>query len=181
MDIRTNYILPQSTGNGPGTRAVVWVQGCSIRCPGCCNLDTWDPATGSLISVDGLISRLNLSSSVQLDGITITGGEPLDQYDAVIELCKKIFPLTSIFLTTGYTFLEIYKAEKFKILKYIDILCTGPFVESRITRNEWRGSDNQIISFLTSRGIELSKMPVVSKEFIIRKNGAEVLKTGFTE
>jgi organic radical activating enzyme len=129
------------------------------------------------MSVDALIDLFLIDSS--LDGITITGGEPLDQYQVVKCVCEKIYPSTSVFLTTGYTLRQIMEKGYTDILNCVDILCSGPFDPKRITSNEWRGSTNQGINYLTKRGLELADRSVVSKEFFINAHG-DVLKTGFT-
>jgi len=174
--LRINYILPRSGANGPGTRYTLWVQGCSIHCPGCSNQDTWDPKGGYSVSVDDMASEI--LGQKDIDGVTITGGEPLDQFDATYSLCSKLFGKISIFLTTGYTVGQLIWL-KYDINSVVDILCTGPFREKQICSGSWKGSSNQEIRFLTDLGKKQSKMPVVLKEFHIRPNGS-VMETGFS-
>jgi anaerobic ribonucleoside-triphosphate reductase activating protein len=153
---------------------VIWVQGCSIHCDGCSNVDTWDFKGGEVWAVDDLVK--DILSQDNLDGVTITGGEPLDQAPAVTELCKKLINHTSIFLTTGYALKDLICGE---ILDYIDILCTGPFEKDKICSGQWKGSFNQVLSYLTERGRKQSIMPMVLKEFHIDQDGTTI-ETGFT-
>ena len=176
--MKVNYILPKSKANGPGTRFTIWVQGCSIHCPGCSNTDTWDPAGGQEISVGDIIKQVEAIEG--LDGITITGGEPIDQYEAVYELCSKLFGKISIFLTTGYELRQLGYLKALKILDVLDMVCAGPFDKSLLCRDQWRGSSNQNIFYLTDCGRNQSSMPVISKEVHIDEAG-NALITGFTK
>jgi anaerobic ribonucleoside-triphosphate reductase activating protein len=184
--LRVHRIIPVSEANGPGKRYVIWVQGCSIHCDGCSNTDTWDFEGGEGWDVDDLVK--DILSRDNLDGATITGGEPLDQAPAVTELCKKLINHTSIFLTTGYPLKDlIHDFSKGalpwvcgdRILANVDILCTGPFEKDKVCSGEWRGSSNQVITYLSERGRQQSTMPVVLKEFHIDTDGTTI-ETGFS-
>ena len=163
-----------SEAQGPGVRYTVWVQGCSIHCPQCSNIDTWDFKNGEEIDVDTLIT--DIMRMKDLDGITITGGEPLDQYGAVYELCLKLFGKISIFITTGYPWEKV--SHQF-LWDCVDIVCAGPFEADKICSGKWMGSSNQELLFLTERGKKQSQMPVVLKEIHIHKDGSAI-ETGFT-
>jgi anaerobic ribonucleoside-triphosphate reductase activating protein len=187
MNLKTNYILKKSLSNGPGTRYTIWVQGCSIRCPGCSNIDTWDPEKGTDWNIDDLIKDIELNRP--LDGITITGGEPLDQFGAVSTLLRKLSPKLflnqfnvssfSAFLTTGYTVKQIAERNQNEIFNLVDILCTGPFEADKICSGEWKGSSNQEIHYLTATGRKQSKYPVILKEIRVNPSGGS-LETGFS-
>ena len=177
MDLRVNHILSESLANGPGRRYTLWVQGCSIRCPGCSNKDTWDQKAGLIMPFEDIVSDINKNKS--LDGVTITGGEPLDQFYAVSYLCSRLYGQISLFLTTGYTMGQIEEKGYEGIFKLADILCVGPFDPALVCSGQWRGSSNQEIIYLTDLGRKQSKMPVVSKEIHINTQG-NALETGFT-
>lgn len=183
--IQVNNILPASRSNGPGLRYVIWVQGCSIHCPGCSNTHTWDPKAGDSMDVGSLVEKIKEAFRIPQDtrnslvGVTITGGEPLDQYKAIYKLCRAIFPMTSIFLTTGYTIEEIEQRKQLKITDYLDLLCTGPFKADQVCSGKWKGSANQKVYYLTNRGFHLSKLPVVPTEIFINPDGSS-METGFT-
>jgi len=140
-------------------------------------VDTWDPAGGQDMSIEDILNQIKMSRD--LDGITITGGEPFDQLEPVYWLCRSVSKELSVFVTTGYTTSELIRKDFFKIWSYIDILCTGPFEKDKVCSGEWRGSSNQQIYFLTELGNKQSTMPVIPKEIIVAPNG-DSLQTGFT-
>jgi anaerobic ribonucleoside-triphosphate reductase activating protein len=196
MDLRVNYTMPMSLANGPGRRYTLWVQGCSIHCRGCSNTDTWDPEKGYNLPIDDIIRDIQNSfwmseKNTALNGITVTGGEPLDQFEAVFELCKRIsewgydfdgktLPFLSVFLTTGYTLSQIVDKGLWKILGVLDIICVGPFEEALVCSGQWKGSSNQELYYLTEEGKSQRSMPVVKKEYHIGQSG-NILKTGFSQ
>jgi len=175
MNLNVNYIIPQSHANGPGTRYTLWVQGCSIHCPGCSNTDTWPFVGGKAWSVEALVEDIR---KYAIDGVTITGGEPLDQYDAVSALLKEI-PDICTFMTTGYILPQIYNKGQESIIDLLDFMCLGPYMADKPCKDSWKGSTNQIILYRTERGIKQSKMPVVPREVFIDENG-DVIETGFS-
>lgn len=168
--------MPQSCAQGPGRRYTIWVQGCSIHCPGCSNLDTWPFEGGRQMTIEEIVK--DMAQQENLDGVTITGGEPLDQYPAIYELCSRLFLISTVFMTTGYT-IEKVKRKYSQILDVLDILCTGPFQQGCVCQGEWRGSSNQELHFLTDHGKRMSQWPVVAKEYHISTNG-QAIETGFT-
>lgn len=92
--LRVHSIQSLGTLDGPGVRFVVFLQGCNLRCKCCHNPDTWDFSSGTILSADDLLNRaLRYKEYFGKDGgITVSGGEPLLQADAVAELfslCKK--------------------------------------------------------------------------------------------
>ena len=175
--MKINKIINNSRVNGPGDRYTIWVQGCSIQCKGCLNVDTWDFDKGIEISVEDLVKKIKKQ---KIDGISVTGGEPLDQFEETLKFVKLIFPFYNILLTSGYTLDEI-KQYKLEILKYVDILITGPFVENLIDKtNAWRGSTNQEISFLTERSKQFENYKSkYGTEIKINKKTGEVIINGF--
>lgn len=137
---------------GPGQRFVIWVQGCSIHCIGCWNKEMWSFKIKNDISVSDLMERISNEADT-IEGITLLGGEPLDQFKEIVELmndCKNIRLSTMLF--TGYEMTEISEKGMSSIKDLTDILITGRYDESKRTFNhQWIGSTNQIIHFLTER------------------------------
>lgn len=134
-------IVYSTSTDGVGLRNSLYVSGCNIHCKGCHNKAWWDKESGDAQTVDSVFSQLN---SDQFN-ISILGGEPLNQYEAILSLCKKIKQETTktIWLWSGYT-LEHIKKNYSEILKYIDVLVDGPYIESLAKPNlQWRGSTNQ--------------------------------------
>jgi len=195
MNLRINYILPQSQANGPGNRYTIWVQGCSIHCQGCSNIDTWEPTAGRDISFDEIISDITnefykSKGKEALQGITITGGEPLDQFESVYQLCRRLslagltqhhgkISYLTIFLTTGYTLSQIIEKGMWKIFDVLDIISVGPFEQDKICSGQWKGSSNQELYYLTEWGKLQSAMPVIKKEIYVKKDG-QAMVTGFS-
>jgi len=72
---------------GPGRRLGVWLQGCSIRCPGCISVDTWDEGSG-MIDAEELLRAVDLHAR-EADGLTVSGGEPFEQPAALASLLTR--------------------------------------------------------------------------------------------
>lgn len=144
-----------STVDGPGRRSVVAVSGCSIRCDGCYSGDTHERSNGTLVSISEIVSEI-LAKRDSHDGVTILGGEPFDQPEAVAEL---VFRLKNhgihITVYSGYTFEKLIEsgvpATQY-ILSHVDLLIDGPFVkEQNVGAGEYRGSLNQRFVSATMR------------------------------
>jgi len=107
MKLRIHHFLPSSYANGPGCRAVLWVQGCPLHCPGCFNPYTHAFNQGQWVTVDELESRI-LALGPGVEGVTISGGEPLVQAPALAELLRRLKARTtlSVIVFTGYTWAE---------------------------------------------------------------------------
>lgn len=114
--LRIHHFLPSSRANGPGWRAVIWVQGCSLACPGCFNRQTHSFEQGAIVKTEKLFDEI-LSLRNSVEGITISGGEPLQQRRAVTELLRLVKEETSLstILFTGYTWKEIQGFNQGKI------------------------------------------------------------------
>lgn len=143
-----NYhkIEKTSIANGPGVRVTLWVSGCTCHCMGCQNPQTWDFNSGKLFDENAKQELFEALSKSWIQGITFSGGHPLENENItdVYNLCKEIkekFPTKDIWLYTGYVFEDIHS---YLIIKYIDVLVDGPFIESQKDLTlKWRGSSNQ--------------------------------------
>jgi len=149
-------ILTRSKANGPGIRSVVWVQGCSIQCKGCTNLKLWSNEISYLIDPIELIHKLKMKAK-DIEGITLTGGEPFDQSEGCSVLLQgaKYNGLSTV-LYTGYTYRLLQGSQDWnvhKMLSNTDILIDGPFQQSKAKDKciRWTGSSNQKVNFLTER------------------------------
>ncbi|HCT40015.1 MAG TPA: radical SAM protein [Moraxellaceae bacterium] len=151
MDVSISRIHFPVTTLGPGQRLGIWFQGCSIRCSGCISADTWGAGRRHVL-VSQLIAEIEpwLYSA---EGITISGGEPFDQADALIELLHAIRSRTSvdILVYSGYP-LEKLRETLDRADGLIDALISDPYEEHQIQTLALRGSDNQRLSTLTERG-----------------------------
>lgn len=149
-DLYVARIVYSTSTDGVGLRNSLYVSGCPIHCEGCHNKAFWDKESGEKQTVDAVFAQLN---SDQFD-VSILGGEPLMQYEAVLELCKKIKKETNktIWLWSGFTLRHIQRYLP-DILHYIDVLVDGMYVQSLAKPNlQWRGSTNQKI-YAVSTGV----------------------------
>lgn len=176
MKLRLNHIIEKSYVQGPGERFTIWVQGCSIHCKDCINIDTWDFNAGYFQNVEKLATSILTSTS---PGLTITGGEPLDQFNSILKLTKLIFKKKSVFLCSGYSFDKI-KKDYGQILSSIDMLCSGPFVVEKKCESQWKGSSNQQVIYLTPLGQQELDLQIYRREYRISKSTGEILITGFS-
>lgn len=145
--------------NGPGFRVTIWVSGCTHACPGCQNNHTWKYGQGH--KLDDMVPYhitckekiLNLIGDKHIDGVTISGGDPLDQSaQALKELAKflsnikKRYPEKSIWLYTGYLIEDLKNYPYKEVIKNCDVIIDGPYVkEKRNITIPFRGSTNQRI------------------------------------
>jgi len=130
---------------GPGIRVGVWFQGCSIKCKGCISKHTWEFDKKYKKTIAQVIDKINYYSEIyNTKSITISGGEPFDQSASLYILLKKLKELkfNDILLYSGYKFNYLQKNYG-DILKYIDVLIDGPFIESKKTNKIYKGSNNQ--------------------------------------
>jgi len=173
-------MIKKSNVNGPGTRYTIWFQGCSIRCPGCANKQMWEHDKGQEIEPTALVHKIWKQRGI--DGISITGGEPLDQYEELIKFLEELnadCPDLDVFLTTGHTLFEV--KEKFpKVLELVDILIEGPFEQDKVDNTSaWRGSTNQGIHLLSKQAQKYKDYkPKYTTELIFGDDG-NMTATGF--
>ncbi|MCR5833536.1 MAG: anaerobic ribonucleoside-triphosphate reductase activating protein [Selenomonadaceae bacterium] len=144
MQIRIAGLVPESYVDGDGIRFAVFMQGCLHNCKGCHNPQTHALDGGKLIDTDEIIAAVKKNSL--LDGITLTGGEPLLQIEAATELARvaKSLGLT-VWCYTGYVF-EQLPENSATLLDYVDVLIDGEYIEDLRDLNlQFRGSSNQRI------------------------------------
>ena len=136
---------------GPGKRVGIWFQGCSIRCAGCISIDTW-PSGRGIIDLDRVLDVL-MPWLAGADGITISGGEPFDQPEALHQLLVRLRSLTRVttLVYSGYSFEKLASwLEHHSGL--IDALISDPYEHSAPQTMALRGSDNQRLHLLTPAG-----------------------------
>ena len=147
-------ITSPDINNGTGCRVTVWVSGCSHRCKGCHNPQTWDYNQGMADIWDELSARL---SKPYIKGVTFSGGDPLSQTDksleelsALITRIRTEFPDKDIWLYTGDIYEEALKTPlKREIIEKCDVLVDGPYLfYLRDVSLAFRGSSNQRVIFI---------------------------------
>ena len=144
MQIRIAGLVEESFVDGDGIRFAIFMQGCKRHCEGCHNPETHALDGGQLVDTKEIISAIK--KNPLLDGITLTGGEPLLQICAANELARAAKNLgLSVWCYTGYTF-ENLPPNSNALLENIDVLIDGEFIESlRDLELQFRGSHNQRI------------------------------------
>lgn len=136
---------------GPGRRLGIWLQGCSIRCPGCISSDTWAHRAPD-VSVSELLVQIE-PWLMECAGVTISGGEPFEQADALEQLLDGIRARTSVdvLVYSGMALEELIHRDLVK-RGLIDCLISDPFDVSVMQLKHLRGSDNQRMTCLTELG-----------------------------
>ncbi len=180
MDIRWRYFIPESSANGPGNRCVIWLQGCSLGCEGCCNPDLQSQEGGRLDSVDTVFKMIR-SAAKNTDGVTISGGEPFQQPAALYELLRKIKTETtlSVFVFSGYQKEKIQSDPlRNRCLPWIDVILYGPYIPSAPPAwGRFCASENQGLWFLSDRYTEQDFCNLPILEFLIGEKG-ELIQSG---
>ena len=139
---------------GPGDRYVIWVQGCEQRCDGCVAPDAQPLDGGREIAVQALAEEI--LAQERTDGLTISGGEPFLQAEALTALLETVRARRDlgVIVYTGYL-LEALRAGELpysrELLKHIDLLIDGPYVRELNDNGALRGSSNQRVIALTDR------------------------------
>ena len=145
--LRVARIYHGSVVEGPGRRSVIQVQGCPIRCPGCYVPETHDPAGGAALPVR-VVADAALDPAGPRDGVTVLGGEPFAQAQALAALLGALKARgVHTVVYSGYT-LEVLRRRNepavHESLALVDLLIDGPFVAALSEgAGEWRGSRNQ--------------------------------------
>ncbi len=177
--LRLHYFLPASHANGPGLRAVIWVQGCTLNCPGCFNPQTHPTTEGTLVEVDDLFQQI-VALGASIEGITISGGEPFQQLRPVLALLKRIrteTPLSTL-VFSGYTWQEI---EQFPVCQElttcIDVLIADRYDATQPLSTGLISSANQVPFFFSPRYTNADLLAVPPAEVILTSDG-EVLASG---
>lgn len=146
--------IQDSTADGLGLRDVLFVSGCSHKCKGCQNNESWDVTNGIPFTPymeERLIENLK---RMETPAITLSGGDPLfsENFQDTLKLCKKLKTEgIDIWLYTGYDLGEILLSDKGDILNFIDVLVDGKFEKELMSdKAKFRGSTNQIIYKITN-------------------------------
>lgn len=149
-NIKIAGISPESIVDGPGIRLVVFTQGCIHNCQGCHNPETHDMRKGKTMEIEEIIKEIR--SNPLLDGVSLSGGEPFLQAEALTVLAREVKSLGLDIITyTGYRFEEILKYMDKRpgwreLLELTDVLIDGKFILAKKNLMlSFRGSENQRI------------------------------------
>lgn len=171
MKIRLAGIEYDSLVNGEGTRTTIFAQGCRHHCPGCFNPETHDFNGGELFEVKEVFEKIK--DDPFLDGVSFSGGDPLEQPEAFAELAEMIKqdnPDRNIWCWTGYKLEyllknKIHEPGMKKLLDSIDVLVDGRFEQGLFSEIlKYRGSSNQRIIDM-NRTRELNYEEIVTMDY----------------
>jgi anaerobic ribonucleoside-triphosphate reductase activating protein len=157
---RTHYPV---TTLGPGLRAGIWTQGCTLACPGCLARDTWAADPGRATDVTTVLGWV-ASLTGPVEGVTISGGEPFEQPAALEALLRSLHAWRAaaasgrggaidILVYSGFSLSRLSRtAGTRRLLELCDAVVAGPYVDRLNTGLRWRGSANQRIVPFTELG-----------------------------
>ncbi len=138
LEIPAGYLnimgyVDESEVNGPGCRAVIWVQGCMRECPQCFNPDSWSFEINELVAIDALLERI--LNNPNNEGVTFSGGEPFWQAPALALLAQRVKAAgLSVMSFSGFTLEQLQSdyapAGAQALLDQLDILVDGPYIDS---------------------------------------------------
>jgi anaerobic ribonucleoside-triphosphate reductase activating protein len=155
--LRVARCVPATDAEGPFPRYALWVQGCALQCPGCCNPDMLGGDRGTWKDVDAIAGEIRCARHERgIEGITVLGGEPLEQIAAVTAIAESVGALgLGVIVFTGHTEAEARQLPGFdRLWRALDTLVDGPFdARQREPAGGRRfvGSRNQRLVHRTSR------------------------------
>lgn len=155
--LRVATIVDDTRAEGPGRRWALWVQGCALRCAGCCNPEMFDPRRGEALEEAALTARISAAQRGGVEGISVLGGEPFEQAAAVAVLAghARAIGLT-VMVFSGYRLDELRaRPDAADLLVCIDVLVDGRYDHTRPepappAGRRWIGSTNQERHHLTA-------------------------------
>lgn len=175
--------VDESEVNGPGCRAVVWVQGCLRECPGCFNPSSWSFEPNQLITIDELADRI--LANPNNTGVTFSGGEPFWQALALSQLAQKVKTSgLNVMSFSGYTLEELKQPtappHAQALLNQLDLLIDGPYTESQAINdpNSLVSSRNQRVHIFNPALADRLTWASDQMEIHILKDGSRII-TGF--
>ncbi|WP_292471434.1 4Fe-4S single cluster domain-containing protein [Methanolobus sp.] len=171
--------------NGPGKRIVIWVQGCTIRCKGCFNPTLQPHVIKNLVNPGTFAAEIvKLCQDTNCEGITLTGGEPFQQSNALGLFLKVIKGNNlSVVCFSGYTSDKLLNSTNLNVkslLKNMDILIAGPFQKDiNYPNRTWFDDPDKIVVFLTDVYNNDDTFSHNNVEYIIE--GEDVHFSGFVD
>jgi len=165
MKLRLNKAHFPVTTLGPGRRIGLWLQGCSVRCPGCVSHDTWPKDRTREIDLDLVLEWCRRVDDGNCNGITISGGEPFEQAKALEMLLEGLHvwrgTLGASLDILCYSGLPLRRLQRDyrSVLAYLDALIPEPFLDSLPRGAFWQGSTNQPLVILSELGRERYASP----------------------
>jgi anaerobic ribonucleoside-triphosphate reductase activating protein len=150
-------VVPCTEAEGPGRRYALWVQGCSLRCAGCCNPEMLPFVERTRRSAADVVADvLAARDAHDVEGISLLGGEPTRQAGPLADVAAAVQAAgLSVMVYSGYTLAELHAEgddDVRRLLTHTDLLVDGRYDEKRrTTARRFIGSDNQVLHFLSTR------------------------------
>lgn len=155
--LRVATISDDTEAEGPGRRWALWVQGCTIRCPGCCNPEMFARDGGNDVEIDALVERMLAAKARGVEGISVLGGEPFEQAAGVAAVAREARRAgMTVMVYSGYRLDELRTREDAaQLLDEIDLLVDGRYDRDKPeppppVGRRWIGSTNQTMHYLTN-------------------------------
>lgn len=171
--------MPRSRANGPGTRMVIWVQGCPFRCVGCQNSEYLEFKLSQVVTVEDIWQKFQ--QFPDLAGISISGGEPFAQAVALADLARRVKSVgKTVVCWSGYQLQQLqlnHLPGSQEFLNHIDLLIDGLFIQQQISDEILKGSNNQKLHFLSGRIVEDDLLNIPRQEWVV--GGETLTYTGF--
>ncbi len=170
----------KTTVEGPGERSALWLQGCSIRCPACCNPEMQQSSGGYFMTPADQAAQILVAKA---EGLTLLGGEPLDQAAELHEMLQQLRDsgYQGLIMFSGYEWAAINSdPARSRVAELCDLVIAGPFEPALAPGNRrWIGSDNQTLHFITGYYDDLRRnwpkfrreIEIFIKDGIIMVNG----------
>jgi anaerobic ribonucleoside-triphosphate reductase activating protein len=179
--VNVALIVPGTEAEGPGHRYALWVQGCPMRCPGCCNPEflPFEPRQGR--DPDELVEE---ALAAGVEGVTLLGGEPFAQAPALARFAAGAQAGgLSVMVFTGFLLEDLRAREEAAVsalLDATDLLVDGPYLaKQRTTSRRWIGSENQRLHFLSERYDVADPRFAAPNTLEIRMRGGEITINGW--
>lgn len=185
--LQLNRILWPVTTLGPGVRVGLWVQGCTIGCRGCASTDTWADDGGTSVAVTDVADQVTAAALASgATGLTVTGGEPFQQADAVAALIDSVRsrwpggePMDAL-VFTGYTAPAARRISP-ALWRVADIMVAGPYRRDRPSGHPLIASSNQTVEVLTALGGERQETLSVGRRMQVAVEGDVVSLVGLPQ
>ena len=179
--LKVAMVVPRTEAEGPGLRYAVWVQGCPLRCAGCCNPEMLEFAGGEARDPEDMVEE---ACAAGVEGVSLLGGEPFAQADGLATLAEGARARgLSVMIYSGYTLAELRALPgegPRRLLAAADLLVDGRFeAKLRSQRRRFIGSDNQVLHFLSDRYRADDPRLAGANTVELRLRGGELLLNGW--
>ncbi len=154
MKLRVAQQILSTEAEGPGRCYALWVQGCTLRCEGCCNPEMFAERGGRELEVSALADEILATQGIE--GLSVLGGEPFQQPDALAELVERVSRGgRTVMIYSGFTRAELDARTEPAVRRALaaaDLLVDGRY-DARLPEKSrrWIGSSNQQLHFLSAR------------------------------